>query len=166
VGLRTKPKYTIYSIIIFLTSGIYFLLAYKGYTSQTIDIATLDKFTGRVVERGVADRWTGKLTTRVFYVTIEGLTETLGIYRKEGNYSGLVKEIQPGDNITIYYLGKSTNETINIDLVQLEKNGEIIVDQKEFKKKESFLIYLGLTLGLLSVGLSVWYYNRHVGLWS
>jgi hypothetical protein len=166
VGLRTKTKYTIYSIIIFLTSGIYFLLGYKGYSSQAIDIKTLDKFTGQVIERGTADRKSTKHTSRVFYLTIEGLTETLGIYRQEKNYSELVDKIQPGDIVTVYYLSKSTDENINIDLVQIERGGEVIVDQKEFKKKESFLIYIGLIAGLFSVGLSIWYYNKHVGLWS
>jgi hypothetical protein len=126
----------------------------------------LDKFTGRVSERGTTDRRSSKITTTVFYLTIDGLTQPLGIYRQEGNYKELVDEIQPGDIVTVYYIGKSADSDINIDLVQIEKNGQIIVDQKEFKKKESFLIYIGLIAGLFSVGLSVWYYNKHVGLWN
>ena len=162
MGLRTRTKFTIYSIIIFLTSGIYFLLAYKGINSQSIDLKTLDKFTGRVNERGVADRKSSKHTSRVFYLTIHGLPETLGIYRMGKNYSGLIDMIQPGDIVTVYYLSKTTDENINIDLVQIEKDGQIIVDESEFKKKESALIYIGLIGGLFSVGLSVWYYNKYV----
>jgi hypothetical protein len=166
VGLKTstKIKYTIYSIIILSTSGIYFLLAYKGYASQTIDIKTLNKFTGTVIERGTANRKSGRRVSRVFFVKIDGLRETLGIYRKEGNYSGLVGQIQPGDTVTVFYLGTSTDESINIDLVQLEKDGQVIVDEQEFKEKESFLIYIGLIAGLFTVGFSVWYYNKHVRL--
>jgi hypothetical protein len=82
---------------------------------------------------------------------------------KNGEY---YNEIQPGDIVTVYYLGQSSDSNINIDLVQIEKSGQIIVDQKEYKEKESFLIYIGLIAGLFSVGLSVWYYNKHVGLWS
>lgn len=164
MGLKTKTKYTIYSIVIFLTSGIYFFLAYKGFTSQTIELKTLDKYTGRVIERGTTDRKSTRRTARVFYLTIDGLNETLGIYRQEKNYSSLVDKIQPGDIITVYYLAKSSTDNINIDLVQIEKNGEIVVDQKEFKKKESFLIYIGLIAGLFSVGLSIWYYKKYVGL--
>ena len=163
MGLRTRTKFTIYSIIIFLTSGIYFSLAYIGFSSQSIDIKTLDKFTGRVNERGVADRKSSKHTSSVFYLTIEGLPETLGIYRMEKNYSGLITTIQPGDIVTVYYMSKSTGENINIDLVQIEKDGQVIVDQNEFKKKNSFLIYIGLIGGLFSVGLSIWYYNKYVG---
>jgi hypothetical protein len=163
VGLRTRTKFTIYSAIIFLTSGIYFFLAYKGFSSQSVDIKTLDKFTGPVSERGVADRKSSKGTSRVFYLTINGLSETLGIYRMEKDYAGLIDEIQPGDTLTVYYLSKATDENINIDLVQIERRGQIIVDQNEYKKKESALIYIGLIGGLFSVGLSIWYYNKYVG---
>jgi hypothetical protein len=161
--LSTTTKYTIYSFLIFLSSGIYFLLAYKGYSSQIIDLETLDRFTGRITQRGIADRKSSKISTAVFYLTLDGLKETLGIYRQESNYSGLIDEIQPGDTVTVYYLGKSGADDINIDLVQIEKGGDVIVDQKEFKKKESFLIYIGLIAGLFSVGIAVWYYNKHVG---
>lgn len=160
MGLRTRTKFTIYSIIIFLTSWIYFFLAYKGFSSQSIDIKTLDKFTGRVSERGVADRRSSKHIKR-FYLTIDGLSETLGIYRMEKNYSELIDKIQPGDIVTVYYLGKTTDENINVDLVQIEKDGQIIVDESELKMKELTLIYIGLIGGLFSVGLSIWYYDKY-----
>ena len=162
MGLRTRTKFTIYSILIFLSSGIYFLLAYKEFNSQSIDLKTVDKFTGRVNERGVAERRSSKHSSDVFYLTIDGLPETLGIYRMEKDYLGLVDMIQPGDLVTVYYLSKTTDENINIDLIQIEKDGQIIVDESEFKKKESALIYIGLIGGLFSVGLSVWYYNKYV----
>jgi len=161
--LRTRTKFTIYSIIIFLTSGIYFFLAYIGFSHQLLDIKTLDRFSGRVIERGVADRKSHKNTSSVFYVTIEGLSETLGIYRMEKDYSGLIDKIQPGDTITVYFLGKVIDENINIDLVQIEKDGQVIVHGSEFKKKHLSLIYAGLICGLFSVGFSIWYYNKHVG---
>jgi hypothetical protein len=161
--LSITTKYTIYSFLIFLSSGIYFLLAYKGYSSQIIDLETIDRFTGRVTQRGIADRNSSKATLEVFYLTLDGLTETLGIYRQENNYSGLIDEIQPGDTVTVYYLGTSGSDGINIDLVQIEKGGEVIVDQAEFKKKESFLTYIGLVAGLFSVGMAVGYYKKYVG---
>lgn len=163
--LRTKTKFIIYSILIFLSSGIYFLLAYKGFSSQKIDIKTLDKFTGKVNERGITERRSSKHSSKVFYLTIDGLQETLGIYRRKKNYNELIYKIHPGDIVTVYYLGsKSDNKHnyINIDLVQIEKHGQIIVNQTEYKEKESFLIYIGLIGGLFSVGLAVWYYNKYV----
>lgn len=161
--LKTTTKYTIYSVIIFLSSGIYFLLAYKGYSSQTIDIKTLARYTGRVTERGITERRSSKMTTSVFYLKLDGLTETLGIYRQARNYSALIKEIEPDDTVTVYYLSESPANDINIDLVQIEKGGEVVVDQNEFKEKESSLIYIGIIAGLFSVGMSVWYYNEQVG---
>lgn len=165
MGLRTRTKFKIYSIIIFLSSGIYFFLAYKGLSSQSIDTKTLDKFTGRVNDRGITERRSSKYSSVVFYLTIDGLTETLGIYRMEKDYAELIDKIQPGDTITVFYLSSKT-EDINIDLVQIEKDGHVIVDQNEFKKKESALIYIGLIAGLFSVGLSGWYYNKYVRLRS
>lgn len=82
------------------------------------------------------------------------MNKTLGIYRMSKDYFGLTEVIQPDDLVTAYYIDNTTDKTYG-DLVQIEKDGQIIVDQGEFKRKESYLIYIGLVGGLFSLVLSV-----------
>ncbi|PZR32530.1 MAG: hypothetical protein DI538_19380 [Azospira oryzae] len=70
------------------------------------------------------------------------------------DYFGLTEVIQPDDLVTAYYIDNTTDKTYG-DLVQIEKDGQIIVDQGEFKRKESYLIYIGLVGVLFSLVLSV-----------
>lgn len=159
--MRQQTKHILGAVAIFLSSGLYFTLAYIGYNKQFIQLDKLDKYQGQVYDRGITTRKSGKHSSTVFYIRLVGLNETLGIYRMDGYYQGLVSELKPGDLVTVYYDSKSSNN-INIDLVQIEKGDEIIVDAEEYKKKESALIYIGLVAGLLSVGGAIWYYKRHV----
>ncbi len=159
--MRQRTKHILGAVAIFLSSGLYFSLAYIGYEKQLIQIDKLDKYEGQVFDRGITVRRSGKHKPTVFYIRLVGLNETLGIYRMEGNYQGLINELRPGDRVTVYYDSKP-NDDVNIDLVQIEKGDRIIVDAKEFKDKESALIYIGLIIGLLSVGGAIWYYKKYV----
>ena len=161
--MKAKIKHTIYSVLILSTSSIYFILAYKGFNSQKIDYKTLEKHTGTVIERGITERKSGRHYATVFYVSITGLNQILGLYRMDKDYSGLIDKLRPGEVITVYFINRP-NDTINIDLVQIEKDGQIIIEETEYKKKESALIYIGLIGGLFTIGLTAWYYNKYVRL--
>jgi hypothetical protein len=117
----------------------------------------MNKITGSIVERGIAVRtpsYRTAVSVRVFYLKINGLDKTLEIYRMKNNYQGLLNELSTGIEVTAYYE--------DTQLVQLEKNGNVIIDSSEYKKKESALIYIGLVTGIGSVLASVWYFKKHV----
>ena len=156
-----KTKKTFYFLLIFLSSGLYFVLAYKGYKDQSIDLKTLKTYTGQVTSFGETIRKSGKNRPKVFYVDIDGLQQRLGVYRMTRNYESIINKINTGDIITVYYKDQNPCD-VNIDLVQIERNNAILLDKKEYMKKESALIWLGLLGGFFSVLLSFWYFKRHV----
>ena len=160
--MTQKTKHLITAVIIFLSSGLYFALAHKGYKEQAITLDQLDKFAGQIIERGITTRKSGKRKSTVFYIRLAGLSETLGIYRMNNNYQELIDKLVPGDEVTIYYVSRP-NDDVNIDLVQIENGEKVIVNAEEFKNRESSLIYIGLVAGVLSVVGSVWYYKKYVG---
>ncbi len=79
------------------------------------------------------------------------------------NYDDLLREVEQGDVLTVYYRNDRSNE-INIDLVQIEKEGTIVLDKTEFEDKESFLIGIGLIGGLAFVGLAIYNYKNTLSL--
>jgi hypothetical protein len=160
--MTQRTKHIITAIVIFLSSGLYFALAYKGYEEQAITLDKLDKYTGQIIDRGITTRKSGKSKPTVFYIRLAGLTETLGIYRMNKNYQELINELRLGDEATVYYVSRP-NDDINIDLVQIENDSKIIVHADEFREKESFLIYVGLIAGIFSVAASIWYYKKYIG---
>ena len=76
------------------------------------------------------------------------------------NYNDLLAEVKEGDVLTVYYK-RNTSNRINIDVVQMEKNGRIILSKSEFEKKESSLILLTLIAGLLFVAGAIYNYKKY-----
>jgi hypothetical protein len=156
-----NTKRIFYFLLILFSSGLYFFLAYKGYKDQKIDIRKLKTFTGQVNSFGETIRKSGKNRPKVFYVDIDGLEQRLGVYRMSRNYESIINKINTGDIITVYYKDQNPCD-VNIDLVQIEKNYEVLLDKKEYMKKEASLIWIGLLGGFFSILLSLWYLKRHV----
>lgn len=75
------------------------------------------------------------------------------------DYEDLLRSVSRGDVLTVYFRTDHSNE-INIDLVQIEKEGKIVLNKKEFEAKESSLIFIGLVGGLAFVALSIYNYKR------
>jgi len=136
------------------------MLFVKGIKDQNINLAKLKKFTGEVISTGERTRYS-KQNAKVFFVSLKGLDQLLGVYRMSENYDDLVKQIEQGDTLTVYYRSDSSNE-INIDLVQIDKNGMTVLDKKEFEDKESTLIFVGFIGGLTFAGLSIYNYKKHL----
>jgi hypothetical protein len=154
---RYKPVFQ--SILMILFSTIFFWLSVKGIKDQNINLAQINTFTGEVISTGEKIRHS-KQSANVFYLSIKGLPQTLGVYRMSRRYNDLLNEIENGDVLTVYYRQNHSNE-INIDLVQIEKEGRVILDKKEFEDKESSLLWIGLIGGLVFVGLSIYNYKKY-----
>lgn len=155
---ETKGDHATMAIVISMPCFLWGLMIWMGLMNQNIDLGRLNKFEGEVIERGTTTKSTTKTNSNVFYLKIHGLNQTLGIYRITGDYSDLLKQINPSDSITVYYKFQEPKE-INIDLVQIEKGGQILVNASEFEQKESSLIYIGLAAIIFNVGYSIYYYR-------
>ncbi len=150
------------AIFLFLTSFIYFFLAYKGFKNQNIDLKNYSIIKSTIVDKGVGYRYASKgRKSQCFYIQLKDNDKKLGVYRMTKNYNDLLEKFNIGDTITAFYRDNNNqSENINIDLVQVEKSGQILLDKKEYERKESSLIYLGLIGGVLTFFLSYWYYKR------
>lgn len=150
--MKKVSKKAINSIIIALTSIIYFSLAYVGYEKQNIDLNKYSQYEGVIIDKGIGILKGSKgRTSNVFYVTLNGLDERLGIYRMSKKYNDLLSNLTVGEKIKVYYKPQSNKNNINIDLIQIEKGGKIIVGKDEYERKESALIYLGLIGGIFTL---------------
>jgi hypothetical protein len=159
--MNKKTKHLLSSIIFASTSTLYFFLAYIGYGKQNIDLTQKATYENVVTNKGIGIRYGSKgRQSEVFYITLKDLDEKLGIYRMSKKYDDLLRKIRIGEEVKVYYR-PSTNkkENINIDLIQVEKDGEILISKTEYEKKESALIYIGLIAGFGTLFLALRYYK-------
>ncbi|MDG4946244.1 hypothetical protein NMK71_07450 [Weeksellaceae bacterium KMM 9713] len=158
--LSEKNKHILKTLLVLSSSSIYFFLAYIGYENSHINLNQIDSEIGIVDEVGITQRiGTKGERSKVFFIQLDNIEKKLGVYRKSKNYSELINNIKPEDEIKVYYKAKSNKrENVNLDLVQIEKNGKIILPKNEFENKQSFLIYIGLFFGIGSIIFSYLYY--------
>ncbi len=158
--MNKKTKHLINSILFGTTSIIYFFLAYIGFSKQNIDLSKYQQYENIIIDKGIDIHYSSKgHESDVFYISLKGLDEDLGIYRMSKNYTDLLEQLNIGDKVTVYYRPSKNKENINIDLIQVEKNNKIIIDKNEYEKKESSLIYIGIVAGLGTLLMAYRYYK-------
>lgn len=166
--INQKTKEIISFIFLFSFSFLYFFLAKIGFEKQNINLNNVDKITSQVENRGIDYRHGSKgKRSKVFYIKLKNLNEKLGVYRMSKEYDDLISKINTNDKLTVYYKeNNNDSENVNIDLIQIERNGIVLLDKKEYEKKESVLIYIGLIAGVLSIGYSFYYLRRKTSLFK
>lgn len=162
--MNKGTKRTVSSIFLFLTSFIYFFVAYIGFKKQNIDLSNYSKIESIIIDKGIDYRYGSKgRKSHCFYIQLKDKDKKIGVYRMSKNYEDLLAKFNIGDTVTAYYRDNNNqSENINIDLVQVEKGGQVLLNKKEYERKESALIYLGLIAGFLTIFLSYFYYKRKV----
>jgi hypothetical protein len=162
--MKRNTKRTLASIFLFLSSFIYFFLAYIGYKKQHINLNDYDKTESVIIDKGIEYRHGSKgRKSQCFYILLRESFKKLGVYRMSKDYQDLLRKFNIGDTVTVYYRDNNNrSENINIDLVQVERNGQILLDKKEYERKESSLIYIGLIGGIVTILLSYLYYKRKI----
>jgi hypothetical protein len=139
---------------------LYLFCIYLGLKKQNIDLNKTNKIIIIVENRGIDIRYGSKgKKDDVFYIKLENYDKKLGVYRMSKNYEDLIKKINIGDEVKIYFYENSNlTENVNIDLIQVEKKDTILIDKSEFEGKERFLIYAGI--GGIIVNIIILVYNR------
>jgi hypothetical protein len=160
--LSKNSKHILKTFLVLLSSIIYFFLAYIGYKNSNINLNQIDSKIGIVEKVGITQRiGTKGEKAKVFFIQLDNVEEKLGVYRMSKNYNNLIQNIKIEDKIKVYFKSKiDKRENVNIDLVQIEKGGKIILLKNEFENKQSFLIYIGLFFGIGTVIYSQLYYMK------
>jgi hypothetical protein len=151
------------TILIFLSSFLYFFLAYIGFRKQGIDPNEFEKRTGTIIDRGIDFRYNSKGgRSACFFLLLDNLPEQkLGVYRFSHQYDDLNSALNIGDRVTVFFINRpDSQEGVNIDLIQVEKNGKVVIDKRDYEQRERWPIYIGLFSGIFSVVLSRLYYKR------
>ncbi|KQT17680.1 hypothetical protein ASG31_09830 [Chryseobacterium sp. Leaf404] len=159
--MNQRTKHLLNSILFASTSILYFFLAYIGYGKQNPDLTKYAHYENVITDKGIGIHYGRKgRKSNVFYLSLNGLDENLGVYRMSKEYDDLLKKIKIGERVKVYYQ-KSNNKTenINIDLIQVEKDDQILIGKNEYERKESFLIYIGLIGGLGTLFMAYRFYK-------
>jgi hypothetical protein len=78
-----------------------------------------------------AQKYSGQITSRkggkYFSFNLSGSPVSFNVYKPSRNYAELESVLNTGDSITVYFVN---SRTANIQVYQIEKNGQIVVDKE------------------------------------
>ena len=153
IGQRTKEIIGVVygGLVILGLAALLFAAAIKGYRDSIINLDQVDKFEGTVIDKDIVLK-RGKINLNVFYFKLSGLSDRLASYNMKQDYKKLMDNINIGDQIQVYFK-KSKSQSLNLDVIQIEKRGEIILDKNEFRTTMGSLIYIGTVGGVLMLSV-------------
>ena len=134
--------------------GLFLLLSFIGYDNQKINLEDFTKYENIVTEKGVGLRYEDRRNrnSKVFYVKLNGLEKKFGVYRMFKNYDKLLQDIEIGDQLKIYYIfNENKNEIVNIDVIQIEKGNDIILNKSEYQTRYRILMIIGILASLYMI---------------
>ena len=125
---------------------LFVILTMIFYENQRVNLMEYSKYENIVIDKGTALRYYNKKKNeKVFYVKLNGLDKKVGVYRMFKNYDDLLKNVNIGDKIKVFYKSNSEiNENINIAVIQIEKNNEIILNKSEYQTKYRILMFFSI----------------------
>jgi hypothetical protein len=152
----------LFNFIIGLSLGLYLVTGsiFSIINDTNIDLAKSKYVIGRVTFVDVRQiqnftiRWTSY--SRVFYFKLKNSNQNFAVHRTYEVYTDLQSNIKVGDTVEVYY--RSSIMDYNRHVFQVEKDGNILVDYKDYNEKASEWAGIGLFLGIIIlISFIMWY---------
>ena len=93
------------------------LVGWSMLNEAKFDLNDAQKHSGKIMNREVG---------KDFSFSISGSLTSFNIYKLSRNYDELKSALNVGDSVTVYFVN---SQTANIQVLQIEKNGQIIMDK-------------------------------------
>ena len=154
--MRRQKKKRIWNLVgtVWFSSLMIFGI-FSTMTNACTDLDDLDKYEGTIIEDGITKNASttskGTIASDVFFIRLNGLNQILATYNKEQSYYDLDSRLNTGDKVTVYFKLSPYNDRPNLTTYQIEKDGQVILGQDEFKGKE----LIGGIIATLGLGLIV-----------
>ncbi len=136
-------------------SAILGFASYLMFQDASLDKSKLDYYSGQIIDKGITDHNSstkyGTRTSKVFFITLKDLDQILAVYNKGQEYGLLNENLLTGDNVEVYYKSSIKSDEPNIDVYEIKKGNQIILDDKEYRGRRKF----GGIIAAIGVGLVI-----------
>lgn len=133
----------------FLGFLLFSIVAFIGFDNSNKKLIEYESNESKVIEKGVVN---SERESKIFFFKILNSNENFRVYRFTKKYSDLENKIKIGETIKVYYSpSKIKNEKYNIDVIQIEKKDEIILNQSENKLKYVIIMVVGILASIYMI---------------
>ena len=92
-----------------------------------------------------------------FSFSISGSLASFNTYKPSRNYDELKSALNIGDSVTVYFVN---SQTANIQVLQIEKNGQIIVDKALLTGQNRVGESITFIGGFALLGIAIWQFKK------
>ena len=142
--MRRKIKRFLQFILGLLLSIALILVGWSMLNEANFDLHDAQTHSGQITSRKIG---------KFFAFNISGFPSSFSVYKPSRNYAELESALNIGDNITVYFVN---SQTANIQVYQIEKNGQIVVDKELLAGQNRTGGIVGLIGGLGMLGGVFW----------
>ncbi|MEG0760388.1 hypothetical protein [Chryseobacterium sp.] len=154
-----------YFFAFLLSAGSFFagISAIKTSNKELDEVAV---FNGKVLEKGITEKSSsvsgkGSITSNIFYIKLQGLDQTLGVYNPRQEYKILNENIEIGNTLRVYFKYSFNLQEININTFQIEKNNKILLKKDDYQSREGIAGYLMIVGGFVLIGIAIYQDKRY-----
>ena len=136
-----KKIINIFAVIFGLS--LFSVLTYTFYKNASKNLSDYSLIESNVIDKGITK---SKNDKDIFYLQLSNIEKKFSNYSMTQNYNELNNQINIGDNIKIYFEESNSLENKYFEIIQLEKENQILINHNKHK-----FIYYGLAfLSLLA----------------
>ena len=131
-----------------LLSTAVVLVGWSMLNEAKFDLNDAQKHSGKIMNREVG---------KDFSFSISGSLTSFNIYKPSRNYDELKSALNIGDSVTVYFVN---SQTANIQVLQIEKNGQIIVDKALLTRQNRDGGSIAFIGGFALLGIAIWQFKK------
>ncbi|ARN77106.1 hypothetical protein BST97_03350 [Nonlabens spongiae] len=128
-------------ISILLGLLIFLFVAYIGFSNLNKDLSQYSYYENLIVTKEVK---TSDNDSEIFSLRLKEVNNEFSYYRISEDYNDLQNSIDIGDRIKIFYDSNADEKNPNSEIIQIEKNGKILLAASEHKTKYIILFIIGI----------------------
>ena len=140
---KYKNQFVIVIVLGLLLLGVSLTIIIKD---TDLNLKTQQIIEGKVVAYGMTTYYSGKISKHAFYVQLENSTQKFAIVKENRDYATLEASMSELDSVKIYY--RTSGETLNRNVFQIESSREILYNYKEYNRNRSRAALAALIIGV------------------
>ena len=126
---------------------LFSILTYIFYNNASKNLSEYSEFENKVIDKGITKSENNK---DIFYLQLSNIEERFSIYLITQNYKKINNQININDNVKVYYEDTNSVKNRYLEIIQLEKENQILINHNKHK-----FIYYSLSFLCLLVNIYI-----------
>lgn len=122
-------------------------------TLEDKNLSNLDYANESITSKGITKIKGARGNVDAFYLNVKSSNQKIIYSNPIQNYNDLLNNLNIGDSIKVYF--EKSGIDSNYEILQLEKNKDILISLETYNTKMKIAGFIGLLGGILLIGLTV-----------